>query len=860
MRKVMSIIGTSILVSSLVMASAAQSNQRVSNKVDSKKLHKIEPMNQYQNVGGESGIPVQHNSRNGFESVQVDESKNGYGMIVAPTKPLYLDSNQGLLFVYRQWAGEAGTSGQIGATLCTDCTDGTVAEGTTYLNLNGDYEIGRYPSALGTGDYPYAIWNEYTGTGNPSYGGRPFYAYDDFDWDGGSFTDPIDLDNAWTTDKDLWVGSPSRSISDGMEMLNVAYADWTRGDTWLFHSEAYAEDGTIIFGSEIKVIDETADLVGGDDEGSYTSSPNLHINQDGIGYFAVTAYFSGADQDASVVDDATSHTIVFKQTTNHGASWGPGSSISPTADKYYYINDDVYQHMMDSGVVPTGWEDPDDCPDSEPYSWNKLFLTYDFDVKADSDGNPHFIVGMLPTDGEYVYPSLDPSQGLYHFWIDKDHLDNPGDPQTATGWNYSYVADMHDTWAWTDAGGNSFWQWTFPSLAFSEGSDGDETMYVVASRVNEGPENDPDGDPCTYDSEYLEWNMDTYVMKSEDGGETWWCPYNATNTPDLDPTDEGQPDETFAHAASQADDDGVYMCFQMPDYVYGSTTGDAGMADNKQNVYIGYATLTSAPACDEGGCPADLGDSNGDGTLNILDIVGMVNFILGTGSIGVECAADFNGDGTINILDIVGMVNCILGTGSCGDSRSVVNDATQASILSKNGVVSISANGDIGAVQIELKHSDDFSIELTEDALLSEYNTVGNKTTLIILAPEGKDLFTSEGDFSIIDVSVANSTGTEFVSTNVAQEYAVMSNYPNPFNPSTTVNYEVFSDGFVKLSVYNVVGQEIVSLVNSVVASGEHTAVWNGLDNSGNEVSSGVYLLQLHTDNKVISNKITLLR
>ena len=39
--------------------------------------------------------------------------------------------------------------------------------------------------------------------------------------------------------------------------------------------------------------------------------------------------------------------------------------------------------MMDSGLVPTGWEDPDGCPDSEPYSWVALFLTYDFDTLLD---------------------------------------------------------------------------------------------------------------------------------------------------------------------------------------------------------------------------------------------------------------------------------------------------------------------------------------------------------------------------------------------------------------------------------------------------------------------------------------------
>ena len=60
------------------------------------------------------------------------------------------------------------------------------------------------------------------------------------------------------------------------------------------------------------------------------------------------------------------------------------------------------------------------------------------------------------------------------------------------------------------------------------------------------------------------------------------------------------------------------------------------------------------------------GDANGDGIVNILDIVAIVNYVLGNGEIAVEAAADFNYDGTTNILDIVAMVNFILGSGDPG--------------------------------------------------------------------------------------------------------------------------------------------------------------------------------------------------
>ncbi len=757
-----------------------------------------------------------------------------------------------MFFVYRQWAGDDGTSGQIGASYSDNG-----ANWTTYYNLNPGMgplqpmQVGRYPSAVGTADYPYAFWNEYT-TQASTYGGTPYYAYDEFGWDGGSFTNPIAVDVNWNDAKDLWVGSPVVSGYGSEVFFNVTYADWTRNDCWLFHSEAY-EDGYVVFGNEIKILDETADFVGGDDEGSYTSTPVIDVNDDGIGYVAASAYFSGADANASVVSNGSYHTAIFRMTTDHGASWFPehadedGNPITVTADKYYYIPDEVIDHMFNSGLFPTTWTDPDECPDSEDYTFTELFMAYDFDLKVDSDGNPHFIMGVLPGDGEYIFPGIAEANGYYHFTIDKDNLDNPGAPQTPTGWNYSFVGSTMDTWGWNDAAGNSYWQIAFPTLAL--GPDGN--MFVVSSMVTEGEVTDPDGDPCTLDSEYPEWSNDVYVMKSEDNGASWWCPYNASNTPDPDPTDIDSPEEVSAHAGSSADADGVYLNFQMPDYFYGSTTGDPGDADHKCRVYVGYAELTSAPDCDSDGCGSGIaGDANGDGTLNILDIVGIVNFILGTGTVDWECAADFNGDGTVNILDIVGMVNCILGTGSCGDglARTMIGEEAVASLIANK----LEINSFVGGIQFDGK--------LASEVVGTDIVESANGKTLIYNLINGT-LETSTFTFEDApeNMIVASSVG-ENVQVAIVSEYAVMSNYPNPFNPQTTISYELNVGGNMELAVYNMLGQQIVSLANGFVEAGDYNMVWNSVDANGNEVSSGIYLLKLTTENQVVSNKITLLR
>jgi len=86
-------------------------------------------------------------------------------------------------------------------------------------------------------------------------------------------------------------------------------------------------------------------------------------------------------------------------------------------------------------------------------------------------------------------------------------------------------------------------------------------------------------------------------------------------------------------------------------------------------------------------------------------------------------------------------------------------------------------------------------------------------------------------------------------------------NYPNPFNPSTTIVYQLNSSSPVKLTVYNVVGHKIRTLVSDKrQEAGNHSVQWNGLDDTGGMVASGLYLYRLESDNQVQTKKMLLLR
>ena len=90
-------------------------------------------------------------------------------------------------------------------------------------------------------------------------------------------------------------------------------------------------------------------------------------------------------------------------------------------------------------------------------------------------------------------------------------------------------------------------------------------------------------------------------------------------------------------------------------------------------------------------------------------------------------------------------------------------------------------------------------------------------------------------------------------------EFALHQNYPNPFNPSTTIKYDIgLLDGLeqkVSVNVYNILGQQVVTLVNNVSQVGQFYVKWDGADKFGKMLPSGIYFIQLKTDTRIIKNK-----
>jgi hypothetical protein len=185
-----------------------------------------------------------------------------------------------------------------------------------------------------------------------------------------------------------------------------------------------------------------------------------------------------------------------------------------------------------------------------------------------------------------------------------------------------------------------------------------------------------------------------------------------------------------------------------------------------------------------GSCEGLRGDPTGDGSINVLDVLAIANHILGTVTLDGDglCRGDCNGDGTINILDALNVANVILGIiPECpgdGACKTVITPET-----------------------VEFMRS-------LESHL-------------------------SARDFGRIMDLVKNEVG-------VPREYSLTQNYPNPFNPATIIEYAVAGNVQTTLAIYNVLGQEVATLVDDVQQPGVYTVEWDA-----SAAASGVYFYRL---------------
>jgi len=292
------------------------------------------------------------------------------------------------------------------------------------------------------------------------------------------------------------------------------------------------------------------------------------------------------------------------------------------------------------------------------------------------------------------------------------------------------------------------------------------------------------------------------------------------------------------------------------------------------------------------------GDVNGDGQINILDLVKIVNYITEKDTLSAEqfARADIapfgadgtpKGDGTVNILDIVGIVDMIVYPEKHGVSAKMAlakpvscSRAIVRLTKLKAGLVSLDLESEvpISGIQFVLRYDpeeaepqDVLTTERSSGMSLS-WSAGEGKLVVLLYSPGGQiipsgrgsvfqirfvekmespsftieEILLSDPDANPVPVSVKGITLVEAQEVGAKPEsYVLFQNYPNPTNAGTTIMYGLPKESTVRLAVYNTAGQLVRVLVDRTERPGYRNVYWDGRDEAGKEVASGMYLYRL---------------
>ncbi|MFQ5632628.1 MAG: T9SS type A sorting domain-containing protein, partial [bacterium] len=134
--------------------------------------------------------------------------------------------------------------------------------------------------------------------------------------------------------------------------------------------------------------------------------------------------------------------------------------------------------------------------------------------------------------------------------------------------------------------------------------------------------------------------------------------------------------------------------------------------------------------------------------------------------------------------------------------------------------------------------------------------------SLIIEWPSGirQELANVNADQFLVITEEGTPTGVADKEIGLPDSYLLHQNFPNPFNPQTTIKYQLKHTSDVRLEIYNLLGQRVITLVDEQQPAGFYAVQWSGQDALYREIASGVYLYRLQAGEFTSVRKLTLLR
>lgn len=307
---------------------------------------------------------------------------------------------------------------------------------------------------------------------------------------------------------------------------------------------------------------------------------------------------------------------------------------------------------------------------------------------------------------------------------------------------------------------------------------------------------------------------------------------------------------------------------------------------------------------------AAYGDVNGDGCLDILDIILVVDHIVGRDSLDVDefIRANIapwipgepapNPDAFVNVQDLSLLQNIILNgvypngvpINACSFTSLPKSHGEEYKVtfyIHDKGISAyLNSTVDVRAVQVEFNGTFQVpnNMEINTDLGHGYFNKDDDLLRVLLYDRKGiKTIKSGENFISDIPLFISNPAEVSIeklilIDINrqrifdaqieivygtppyIPLDYALYQNYPNPFNPSTNVQFEVPVDCKVMIKIYDILGREIKTLFTEEVQRGLYTIEWDGLSESGNQMSSGTYIYRMVANEFVQSKKMLLLK
>jgi hypothetical protein len=281
-------------------------------------------------------------------------------------------------------------------------------------------------------------------------------------------------------------------------------------------------------------------------------------------------------------------------------------------------------------------------------------------------------------------------------------------------------------------------------------------------------------------------------------------------------------------------------------------------------------------------------DARGDINLNglkweIADAAMFANyFVEGLAAFGnhIEgsiAASDCNTDGiALGVADFVYLMRKVMGDAEPYSGNGPSPNTAWFSFNPLDHAVRVMTPDSLGAVRLVVQG--EVTPTLLAHQMTMQYAADSGLTRILIYPADGNrfviegPLVLLPGSNGIVGVETATFLG-RLVMASLSEpsgvndhpdvlpiEFALHANYPNPFNPMTTIAYDLPRQAQVEIVIYNIAGQRVKTLVSETVGAGNHTVVWDSRDQSGDPVSSGIYFYRIKAGDYVDSRKMLLLK